>query len=99
MFGSLGNFHKVSKILHTLDVSDEFLLSLGVRKSVSVDFLFENLQGLKYSDDPKPLVEYLRLASLNNNDIQKLRSTQYLPAENDPSRMFSPGKFMTLFSL
>jgi len=89
-FNNIGNFHKVSKSLQHLGVSDDFLLSLGVRKSVAIEFLFENLHTLRYNDDPRPLVEYLRSATLTNTDIQKLRSTQYLPAENDVSRMFSP---------
>ena len=92
MFGNLGNFHKVSKSLQHMGVSDDFLLSLGVRKSVAIDFLFENLHTLKYTDDPKPLVEYLRSATLTKSDIQKLIGTQYLPAENDVSRMFAPGR-------
>ena len=91
MFGNLGNFHKVSKSLEHI-LSDDFLLSLGVRKSVAIDFLFENLHTLKYTDDPKPLVEYLRSATLTKSDIQKLIGTQYLPAENDVSRMFAPGR-------
>lgn len=92
MFGKLGNFHKVSKSLYHMGVSDEFLISLGVRKSVAIDFLFENLHTLNYTDDPKPLVEYLRSATLTKSDVQKLKNCQYLPAENDVSRMFAPGK-------
>ena len=91
MFGNLGNFHKVSKSLERMGVNDDFLLSLGVRKSVSVDFLFENLHTLKYTDDPKPLVEYLRSATLTKADIHKLKGSQYLPAENDASSIFAPG--------
>jgi hypothetical protein len=92
MFGKLGNFHKVSKSLYHMGVSDEFLISLGVRKSVAIDFLFENLHTLNYTDDPKPLMEYLRTASLTKVDFQKLKNCKYLPAENDSSRMFAPGK-------
>eukprot|EP00536_Pseudo-nitzschia_multiseries_P016499 jgi/Psemu1/221501/e_gw1.1133.16.1 len=92
MFSNLGNFRKVSRILKDIGVSDEFLLSLGVRKSVSIDFLFENLHTLKYTDDPKPLVEYLRSATLTDADIQKLKGSQYFPAETDVSRMFAPAE-------
>ena len=92
MFGKLGNFNKVAKRLYDMDISDEFLLALGVRKSISIDFLFQNLHTLNYTDDPKPLVEYLRSATLTKADVQKLKSCQYLPAENDASRMFAPGK-------
>ncbi len=92
MFGNLGSFYKVSKSVHNVGVTDDFLLSLGVRKSVSIDFLFENLHTLNYTDDPKPLVDYLRSATLTKADIQMLKNSQYLPAENDRSRMFAPGK-------
>lgn len=94
MFGNLGSFHKVSKSVHNVGVTDDFLLSLGVRKSVSIDFLFENLHTLNYTDDPKPLVDYLRSATLTKADLQKLKSSQYLPAENDRSQMFAPGKLI-----
>ena len=92
MFDNLGSFYKVSRSVEHMGVSDDFLLALGVRKSVAIDFLFENLHTLKYTDDPRPLVEYLRSATLTKTDIQKLKSCQYLPAENDVSRMFTPGK-------
>jgi hypothetical protein len=98
MFGNLGNFHKVSKTVHHIGINDEFLLSLGVRKSVSIDFLFENLHTLNYTDDPKPLVDYLRSATLTKADLQKLRSCKYLPAENNVSRMFAPGKMTRKFN-
>ena len=81
-----------------MGVSDEFLISLGVRKSVAIDFLFENLNTLNYTDDPKPLVEYLRTASLTKADFQKLKNCQYLPAENDLSQMFAPGKVTCKFN-
>ena len=84
-----GSFMKVSS---ALEVTEEFLLTLGVRKSVSIDFLFANLGTLRWSDDPKPLVEYLRTASLTSADIDKLRSSQYLPAEADDSRTFAPSE-------
>jgi hypothetical protein len=91
-FDGIGNFHKVSQNLAHMGVTDDFLLVLGVRKSVAIDFLFANLDTLKWSSDPKPLVEYLRSATLTNSDIQKLRGTQYLPSENDVSRMFAPSE-------
>lgn len=91
-FDSIGNFHKVSQSLKHLGITDEFLLALGVRKSVAIDFLFSNLDTLKWSSDPKPLIEYLRTASLTPKDIAKLETTQYLPCENDVSRMFAPNE-------
>ena len=94
MFSNLGNFHKVSKRLQSLNVSDEFLLSLGIRESIAIDFLFQNLHTLKYTDDPKPLVGYLRSAKLTKTDLKKLKNSQYLPAESDVSRMFAPGKII-----
>ena len=57
---------------------------------------------LRWSKDPKPLVEYLRSATLSSNDVNMLRQTQYLPAENDesrtfaPSELFLPGKLLSL---
>lgn len=89
-FDGIGSFHKVSQHLQQSGITDDFLVALGVRKSVAIDFLFANLSTLKWSDDPKPLVEYLRSATLTKQDMSKLRSTQYLPAENDVSRMFAP---------
>jgi hypothetical protein len=91
-FDGIGNFHKVSQHLKQMGITDDFLVALGVRKSVAIDFLFVNLSTLKWSDDPKPLVEYLRSATLTKQDMNKLRSTQYLPAENDVSRMFAPSE-------
>ena len=89
-FDGIGNFHKVSQSLKHMGITDEFLVALGVRKSVAIDFLFANLETLKWSSDPKPLIEYLRTASLTPKDHAKLKSTQYLPCENDVSRMFAP---------
>jgi hypothetical protein len=91
-FDGVGNFHKASQSLQHSGISEDFLVALGVRKSVAIEFLFANLGTLRWSDDPKPLVEYLRSATLTNQDVKKLMSTQYLPAENDPSRMFAPSE-------
>jgi hypothetical protein len=91
-FDGIGNFHKASQSLKHVGVTEEFLLVLGVRKSVAIDFLFANLDTLKWSSDPKPLIEYLRSATLTGQDSRKLHSTQYLPAENDTSRMFAPSE-------
>lgn len=85
-FDGVGSFRKVSSALSGAGVTDDFLLDLGVRKSVSVDFLFASLDTLNWSSDPKPLVEYLRSATLTKADLQKLSRSQYLPAENDNSR-------------
>ena len=91
-FDDLGIFHKASKSLKTAGIREEFLLELGVRKSIAVEFLFENLDKLRWNNDPKPLVEYLRSASLTQKDINMLKQTQYLPAENDESRTFAPSE-------
>lgn len=105
-FLGVGNtsFYKVSESLHAAGVTDEFLLSLGVRKSVSIDFLFTHLDSLKWSNDPKPLIEYLRTATLTRSDATKLSSTQYLPAENDttrstyaPSQLYLPNSDIRIF--
>jgi hypothetical protein len=87
-----GSFHKVSESLKNAGVSEDFLLALGVRKSVSIDFLFANLHTLSWNNDPRPLVEYLRSATLTREDIAKLSGTQYLPAENDKSQIFAPSE-------
>lgn len=89
-FDGIGSFNKVSLSLKDAGVTDDFLLILGVRKSVAIDFLFSNLENLRWSDDPKPMIEYLRSASLTAADMDKLKTSQYLPAENDVSRTFSP---------
>jgi hypothetical protein len=89
-FDGVGYFRKVSKSLVQKGITDEFLLELGVRKSVSIDFLFSSLDKLKWTSDPKPLVEYLRSATLTNVDIAKLSRSQYLPAEKDDSRNYAP---------
>jgi hypothetical protein len=91
-FDGIGNFHKVSHTLKRIGMGDEFLIQLGVRESVAVDFLFANLDHFKWSNDPKPLIEYLRTAKLTRQDVEKLKATQYLPAENDASRMFAPSE-------
>lgn len=91
-FDGIGNFHKVSQTLKHTGITDEFLVALGVRKSVAIEFLFSNLDTLKWSSDPKPLIEYLRTATLTPKDISKLKTTQYLPCENDMNRMFAPNE-------
>ena len=77
------SFHKVSKQVQEAGVTEDFLLALGVRKSVSIDFLFQNLDSLQWNHDPRPLIEYLKTATLTNDDWAKLSQTQYLPAEED----------------
>ena len=91
-FDGIGSFHKASATLKNAGVSEEFLLALGVRKSVSVDFLFANLETLSWSQDPKSLVEYLRSATLTSRDISKLATTRYLPAHDDPTKTYSPSE-------
>lgn len=91
-FDGIGSFYKVSEALKNVGVSEAFLLALGVRKSVSIDFLFASLDTLKWSKDPRPLVEYLRAATLTREDIAKLSGTQYLPAANDKARTFAPSE-------
>lgn len=76
-----GSFFKVSKQVQDAGVTEDFLLALGVRKSVSIDFLFENLDSLQWNSDPRPLVEYLKSATLTPEDLAKLSHTKYLPAE------------------
>jgi len=82
----------VNPELKDAGVSDDFLLALGVRKSVSVEFLFSNLDKLKWSENPKALIDYLRSATLTSQDMENLRSMAYLPALNDKSRTFAPSE-------
>jgi len=91
-FDGIGSFNKVAQSLMEAGVTEEFLLALGVRKSIAIDFLFTNLETLRWRDDPKPLIEYLRSAILTRQDLEMLRTTQYLPAENDLSRTFAPSE-------
>lgn len=42
-FDGVGSFHKASKTLKDAGVTEEFLLALGVRKSIAIEFLFQNL--------------------------------------------------------
>ena len=91
-FDGIGSFHKASGTLSSAGVTDEFLLALGVRKSVSIDFLFSHLDTLSWNEDPKALIEYLRSATLSRADLHKLSSTRYLPAANDSARMYGPSE-------
>lgn len=91
-FEAVGSFFKASGKLKSAGVSEDFLLAVGVRKSVAIDFLFASLDTLQWSNDPKPLVEYLRSATLTQKDIQKLRQTRYLPAENNSAGTFGPSE-------
>jgi hypothetical protein len=94
-FEGIGSFHKVGHSLKLAGISEEFLLLLGVRKSLSIDILFTNLDKLAWRNDPKPLIEYLRTATLTKEDYSKLVTTKYLPAENNsntyaPSELYLP---------
>jgi len=89
-FEGCGDFHKVAKSLTKEGVSEEFLLAMGVRKTISMDFLFGHLDTLKWNENPKPLINYLLNADLSRQDLLKLRSTCYLPAENDRSSLYAP---------
>lgn len=92
IFSGLGSFKKVSKSLVQAGVSEEFLLVLGVRKTISMDFLFSHLDNLKWNRNPKPLITYLRNASLTREDFEKLRNTQYLPEVKDKTRTYAPAE-------
>lgn len=90
IFEGLGSFKKVSVTLEKAGISKEFLIAIGARKAISIDFLLTNLDNLKWNDDPEPLVRYLRTATLSNGDLEKLRESQYLPEAKDKSRTYSP---------
>lgn len=91
-FEAVGTFHKASQKLKDAAVNEDFLLAIGVRKSVSIEFLFASLNSLQWSSDPKPLVEYLRSATLTQKDIHKLQQTRYLPAETGGTENFAPSE-------
>eukprot|EP00177_Eucheuma_denticulatum_P000219 GFKZ01000378.1.p1 GENE.GFKZ01000378.1~~GFKZ01000378.1.p1 ORF type:complete len:1825 (+),score=234.55 GFKZ01000378.1:194-5668(+) len=92
IFDGLGSFSKVSPALAKAGVTDEFLVALGVRKTISMDFLFTQLDRLKWNRDPMPLVSYLRSVTLTSDDLTKLRTTQYLPEVQDKSRTYAPSE-------
>mmetsp|Transcript_6127 Transcript_6127/g.13879 ORF Transcript_6127/g.13879 Transcript_6127/m.13879 type:complete len:1897 (+) Transcript_6127:127-5817(+) len=91
-FAGIGVFHKASKRLLKNGVSDTFLLSMGVRTTISIDFLFLHLDTLRWNTNPKPLIKYLLDSDLSHPDLLKLRSTQYLPAENDETHVYAPSE-------
>jgi len=91
-FAGVGVFHKVSKRLTKAGVSDAFLLAMGVRTTISIDFLFLHLDTLSWNTNPKPLIKYLLEADLSPGDLLKLRSTQYLPAEGDETHVYAPSE-------
>ena len=62
------------------------------RTTISIDFLFLHLDTLSWNTNPKPLIKYLLEADLSPGDLVKLRSTQYLPAENDESHVYAPSE-------
>lgn len=80
----------VSSLLQKEGVSDQFLLSLGVRKTISMDFLFLHLDTLQWSSNPKSLINFLMTAELSQQDLVKLRSSKILPAKNDKKTLYSP---------
>lgn len=84
---------KVCRSVRLAGVSEEFLLALNVRRTIEMNFLFSQLSTLKWNKNPQPLVRYLRSVSLRDEDMQKLRSTKYLPAANDSSGdVFAPSE-------
>ncbi|GAX11731.1 hypothetical protein FisN_7Lh108 [Fistulifera solaris] len=100
VFETLGTFDKVSS---ALNMTEEFLLIMGVRKCVSIDFLLTHLDTLNWSQNPRPLIEYLRKVSLTPTDLQKLKSTRYLPSKDSvglfaPSELYLPNAHLECFS-
>ena len=91
-FAGLHSFQKASPSLKEGGVSDDLLVAMGVRKTVTIDFLFSHLDTLRWSDNPKALVGYLRKASLTEQDLKKLRTTQYLPERQDKTRTYAPSE-------
>eukprot|EP00178_Gracilaria_changii_P002008 TRINITY_DN1294_c0_g1_i1.p1 TRINITY_DN1294_c0_g1~~TRINITY_DN1294_c0_g1_i1.p1 ORF type:complete len:1731 (-),score=176.87 TRINITY_DN1294_c0_g1_i1:3748-8940(-) len=92
IFEGLGSFRKVSASLRDAGIGDNFLIAIGVRKAISIDFLFTQLDTLRWSKNPKPLITYLRKATLTAQDLAKLKQTQYLPEVRDKSRAYAPSE-------
>ncbi|KAI0565871.1 Histidine kinase/HSP90-like ATPase [Gracilaria domingensis] len=92
IFEGLGSFRKVSASLRDVGIGDNFLVAIGVRKAISIDFLFTQLDTLRWSKNPKPLIAYLRKATLTSQDLAKLKQTQYLPEVRDKSRTYAPSE-------
>ena len=91
-FSGLQTFSKASKRLKKEGVSDAFLLAMGVRKTIKIEFLFLHLDTLNWNENPKPLIKYLIDADLSQQDLLKLRSTRYLPAANDKTSVYAPSQ-------
>lgn len=94
IFQGLGQFRKVAEGVGSAGISKNFLVALGVRKAISIDFLFTQLHNLKWNNDPQPLVRYLRSVTLTDKDLEKLRTCQYLPEAKDKSRTYSPSELL-----
>lgn len=62
------------------------------RTAISIDFLFLHLDALRWNTNPRPLIKYLHDADLSHADLTKLRSTKYLPAENDMTQVYAPSE-------
>eukprot|EP00978_Attheya_sp_CCMP212_P010585 scaffold25747_cov50-Attheya_sp.AAC.1 len=91
-FEGLGTFQKVSHALTSGGVSEDFLLMLGVRKAVAIEFLFSHLDTLDWNSNPRPLIAYLRAATLSQEDLELLKTTRYLPGHGDHTRTFAPSE-------
>lgn len=91
-FEGCGQFYKVSEGLVKAGVSETFLQALGVRKTISIDVLFNHLDTLKWNNNCRPLIQYLVDAELSAADMLKLRSTQYLPAEGEDHQVYAPSE-------
>ena len=91
-FEGCGQFYKVSERLENAGVSESFLQALGVRKTISIDVLFNHLDTLKWNSNCRPLIQYLVDAELSAADMVKLRSTKYLPAEGEDHQVYAPAE-------
>ena len=78
------------RVSSAMEVTDAFLRALGVRESVSVDFLMSTLETNRWSDDPKALVKFLRSSKLAKGELDKLRKCRFLCAEGFNEERFSP---------
>lgn len=90
VFAGIAEFKKVPTSLQAEGVTEELLIAIGVRRAIAVELLLTHLDTLKWNNNPKPLVTYLQSAELSEEDMDKLRTIQYLPEVSDKERLYSP---------
>jgi len=86
-----------SRLLRDLKLSSSFLVSLGVRNSVSLDLLFSSLEALRWDKDQSRLIKYLAgtQESLKREELARLRETKFLRSlGGQDDSLFAPGQLL-----